>query len=190
MATCEGSARVYCQVPELSEGFDIDNSSYEMQQNEEGGTEGVDLNGVKHAYRDETWSHNFFTYDLPPREFRGKRGASKFFAHLPTLFNYGNYFGLSTFCGKLLWKQIGMLPILLTRLGTQWGEEMGEFVYCRIESVLGDSHVHGNEAPTQYSNILGKRRLYIPLFNHFKHHDVFPVHPITKMPPYYKSCNL
>ena len=52
--TFEGSARVYCQVPELSEGFDSDNSNYEMQQNEEGGTEGVDLNGVKHAYREET----------------------------------------------------------------------------------------------------------------------------------------
>ena len=42
-------------------------------------------NGVKHTYRDETWTKDFFTYDPKPKEFLGRRGTSQFFELLPTI---------------------------------------------------------------------------------------------------------
>jgi hypothetical protein len=79
------SARSQYQDPELSDGSQSDISDYKMQEEEKAGREGVDLNGVKHAYRDETWSNKFSTYEPQPRKFRGRRGASRFFSHLPTI---------------------------------------------------------------------------------------------------------
>jgi hypothetical protein len=67
---------------------------------------------------------------------------------------------------------------------------MDEFVCCRIKGISSNSHVHGNEAPTKYPNLLGKNRFYIPLSNNFKYYVSLSIHAIAAVPPYYKSRNL
>jgi hypothetical protein len=43
------------------------------------------IDGVKHVYRNETWSQNSFTYDPKPKDFIGRRGTTQFFHQLPII---------------------------------------------------------------------------------------------------------
>jgi hypothetical protein len=51
-------------VPTL-DNIDSDSSEEGMQ----GGVQ--DLNGVRHLYRDQTWTKEMFAFDPPPMEFTG-----------------------------------------------------------------------------------------------------------------------
>jgi hypothetical protein len=62
--------RIHREVPQLSEG-----SESELSVSD----------GIKHVYRDETWSHSFFTYETKPRGFFGKKGYNTIF---PSLANH------------------------------------------------------------------------------------------------------
>jgi hypothetical protein len=77
--------RVPRQVTQLSGGSESEISEYEVDEEEASNTEVEELIGVKHAFRDETWSQTFFTYDPKPKEFIGRRGTSQFFSHFPTI---------------------------------------------------------------------------------------------------------
>jgi hypothetical protein len=78
-------ARVSYAIPELSEGSSDDISEYEMKEEGDTSIRDGDMHGVRHVYKDETWSTKFFTYDPKPKEFRGRMGTTKFFAHMPSL---------------------------------------------------------------------------------------------------------
>jgi hypothetical protein len=41
--------------------------------------------GIRHAYRDETWSQKSFTYYPKPQEFLGRKGTMQFFYNLPSI---------------------------------------------------------------------------------------------------------
>jgi hypothetical protein len=56
-----------------------------MEEEGDTSTGDGDMHGVRHVYRDETWSTKFFTYDPKPKEFRGRMGTTKFFVHMPSL---------------------------------------------------------------------------------------------------------
>jgi hypothetical protein len=58
---------------ELSGGSSSEASEDDIEDNDGSGTTNIDLNGVRHVYRDETWSKKFFTYDPKPMAFRGRR---------------------------------------------------------------------------------------------------------------------
>jgi hypothetical protein len=88
--------RVPSQVTQVSGHFDDDISEDEG----DGDLGDVESNGVKHAYRDEPWSQDFFTYDPKPHEFLSRRGTSRFLTTYPVLCNYFNSFGHSLFCEK------------------------------------------------------------------------------------------
>jgi hypothetical protein len=71
-----------------------------MDDEGDGNLGDVESNGVKHVYRDETWSQDFFTYDLKPQEFLGWRNTSQFLTTYQVFCNYLNSFGHSFFCRK------------------------------------------------------------------------------------------
>jgi hypothetical protein len=77
--------RVPPQITQLIEEIDGEISEYELEDEEDDTMGDVGSNGVKHAYQDETWSQQFFTYDPKPQEFLGKRGTSRFFDHIPNI---------------------------------------------------------------------------------------------------------
>jgi hypothetical protein len=74
------TVRVQGHFPELSEL-----SQSESEDGDDANIMNVGNEALKHAYRDETWSQRSFTYDPKPREFLGRRGSQKFFAHMPTI---------------------------------------------------------------------------------------------------------
>jgi hypothetical protein len=39
---------------------------------------GGDGTGIKHVYRDDTWKHEYFTYDPKPHNFVGESGLNVF----------------------------------------------------------------------------------------------------------------
>jgi hypothetical protein len=69
-------SRVNCPIIQLSGASNSDISDYETEDEEDGNTGQGDLSGLKHVYRDDTWSTNFFTYDPKPKEFLGRMGTS------------------------------------------------------------------------------------------------------------------
>jgi hypothetical protein len=58
--------RVQGQVTQLSRGSATEISEYETEEEDTGNTWDVGNEAVKHAYRDETWSQSFFTYNPKP----------------------------------------------------------------------------------------------------------------------------
>jgi hypothetical protein len=77
--------RIHREVPQLSEGSESELSEYEMEEEEETDVGDSVSDGIKHVYRDETWSHSFFTYETKPRGFFGKKGYNTIF---PSLANH------------------------------------------------------------------------------------------------------
>jgi hypothetical protein len=68
---------------------------------------------------------------------------------------------------------------------------MGDFDGSRIESIFGNSYVHGHETTTELQVLLGERRNFFPLSNHFQHYDYITVFHITpKMSTHYQSQHL
>jgi hypothetical protein len=47
--------------------------------------ENVVIDGLKHVYRDETWSKKSFTSASKPQDFLGRKGIMQFFEHIPTI---------------------------------------------------------------------------------------------------------
>jgi hypothetical protein len=78
-------ARVERQIPQLSRDSSTDFSDYGTEEEEDAIYEDGNLSGVRHVYRDDTWSTNFFTYDPKPKDFLGRRDTSRFFAHIPSI---------------------------------------------------------------------------------------------------------
>ena len=68
--------RVLKQVAQLSEGSESEISEYEMEEDEDVNIKDSGKDGVKHKYREETWSQSFFTYDPKPMDFLGRTGTS------------------------------------------------------------------------------------------------------------------
>jgi hypothetical protein len=62
-----------------------DNSEYDSEVQEDANMEDVVSDGIRHAYRDETWSQKCFTYDPKLQEFLGRQGTMQFFYHFPTI---------------------------------------------------------------------------------------------------------
>jgi hypothetical protein len=79
-----------------------DISEYDIEEGQDANREEGDFTRVKHAYRDETWSKKFFTYDPPPREFRGRRGTSRFFPHLRRILQLWELFWPFTLLRKIV----------------------------------------------------------------------------------------
>jgi hypothetical protein len=77
--------RVHRNFPELNVGSESDISEYETEEEEDALMGDVTTDGVRHVFRDETWSQSSFTYDPKPRDFIGRRGTSQFFFQLPTM---------------------------------------------------------------------------------------------------------
>jgi hypothetical protein len=77
--------RVPRQIAQLNEGSESEISEYEIGEDEEIDGENTVIDGVKHKYRDETWSQRFFTYDPKPRDFIGRRSTTQFFRLIPTV---------------------------------------------------------------------------------------------------------
>jgi hypothetical protein len=67
--------RIQGQVTQVNVGFASEISEYETEEEDNGETVNVGIEAIRHAYRDETWSHKFFTYSPKPRKFIGRRGT-------------------------------------------------------------------------------------------------------------------
>jgi hypothetical protein len=76
--------KVDCPIPQLSGDSISDISDYETKKEEDANSGEGDLSGVKHVYRDETWSIKSFTYDPKPKDFKGRMGSTKFFVQIPS----------------------------------------------------------------------------------------------------------
>jgi hypothetical protein len=48
--------------------------------------------GLKHAYGDETWTQQSFTYAPKPKALIGRRGTMQFFEHFPTVLQLFEFF--------------------------------------------------------------------------------------------------
>jgi hypothetical protein len=112
-----------------------------------------------------------FTYDPKPREFLGRRGTEKFFAHMPIILQLFELFWPFNLLHKIVIEtnQYATEP-LDAHSNTRGGAKMGDFIKCRIESVFGDSYVHGNEEATELQVLLGESGDFFPLPNYFEHH--------------------
>jgi hypothetical protein len=73
------------QFPQLSPQSSSDISEYGSTGEEETNMEEALRDGIRHAYRDETWSQKSFTYDPQLQEFLGRRGTMQFFYNLPSI---------------------------------------------------------------------------------------------------------
>jgi hypothetical protein len=85
-------ARIERQVTQLNVGSTSEISENETKEENNGNIVNVGSKALKHAYRDETWSHKSFTYDPKPREFIGRRGTMQFFERLPTILQLFEFF--------------------------------------------------------------------------------------------------
>jgi hypothetical protein len=76
--------RAQNRLLQLSSSSELDISDEEVidSEEEDGGVENP--NGVKHWYRDSTWSRGSFTYHPPPREFLGISRPSRTYARDPS----------------------------------------------------------------------------------------------------------
>jgi hypothetical protein len=75
---------VHNDVATLSGALDSNISNYGSQEEEDGNMVVEDFNGVRHLYRDETWSQKHFTYSPKPMDFIGRRGTTQYFHHVPS----------------------------------------------------------------------------------------------------------
>jgi hypothetical protein len=166
------TSRVEGNFPELSAGSRSDLSDYDSEGADDTNTMNVGSEALKHAYRDETWSQRSFTYDPKPREFLGRRGTQKFFAHMPTLLQLFELFWPFNLLRKIFIETNRYATEPLNAQGsTRGGAKMGDLDNCRVESISGNSHVYGNETPTELQVLLEESRNSFPLSYHFQHHN-------------------
>jgi hypothetical protein len=90
------------QIIQLSNGSVSETSMCYSEDNDDIDTTNIDLNGMRYVYRDETRSKNFFTYDPKPMEFRGRRGTTRFFEHIPTTLQLFELFWPRTLLQKIV----------------------------------------------------------------------------------------
>jgi hypothetical protein len=76
----ERRVMVHNDVAILSDASDSDTLDYVSGEEEDV----HDLNGVRHVYRDDTWSQNHFTYSPKPMDFLGRRGTTQNFHRIPS----------------------------------------------------------------------------------------------------------
>jgi hypothetical protein len=113
--------RIPRQVAELSEGLESEISEYEMEEEDATNVGDLVTEGIKHAYRDETWSQSFFTYEPKPRGFVGRRGTVQFFHNLPTILQLFDLFWPSTVSRKIVIETNHYATMVLDALGTLGG---------------------------------------------------------------------
>jgi hypothetical protein len=66
-------------LTQLSIGLEGSIPDYETSVKDDEDNENSDCNGIKHMFRDETWSQTNFTYDPPCMPFLGRQDNAKFF---------------------------------------------------------------------------------------------------------------
>jgi hypothetical protein len=71
-------ARVPTAVIQLSIGSHSSIPDYEIDVEDDANNENSDCDGIKHMFRDETWSQGNFTYDPPRMPFLGARYNAAF----------------------------------------------------------------------------------------------------------------
>jgi hypothetical protein len=86
---------------QLSAGLEEKFSEYESDE-DDGNTGNPISNDVRHEYRDETWTQEFFMYDPKPREFIGSRDPSVFFSQIPTILHLFHLFWPFTLLRKIV----------------------------------------------------------------------------------------
>ena len=77
--------RIQGHMTQLSIGSASDISEGETNEEGNGNTGDVGSELVKHAYKDETWIQNSFTYDPKPQQIIGKMDTAQFFEHIPII---------------------------------------------------------------------------------------------------------
>jgi hypothetical protein len=141
--------RLKGQFPELSAGSMNDISQYGSDEEDDATGRNVGSEAVKHAYRDETWSQKCFTYDPKPRAFVGRRGTQRFFERMPTILQlFELFWPFNLLCKIIIETNRYATEPLDARGNTRGGAEMGGIDRCRIESIHGNSYVHGYEKAT------------------------------------------
>jgi hypothetical protein len=148
-------ARVDSRIPELSGDSVSDISEYETDEDEDGNSGLGDVSGVQHAYGDETWSTKFFTYDPKPKEFLGRMGTTKFFAHIPSILTLFELFWPFTLMHKIVIETNRYATHVLDALGnTRGGGGMDQHLCGRNQSIFSYPPLHGYEKATQCEIIL------------------------------------
>jgi hypothetical protein len=127
-----------------------DISEYETDEDEDGDSGLGDVSGVQHAYGDETWSTNFFTYDPKPKEFLGRMDTTKFFAHIPSILTLFELFWPFTLMRKIVIETNCYATHVVDALGNTRGgrAEMSEHYHGRIQSIFSSSPLHGYKKAT------------------------------------------
>jgi hypothetical protein len=172
--------RIQGHVTQLSAGSVSDISEYETDEEGNGNIGDVGSESVKHAYRDETWTQNSFTYDPKPQQFIGRRYTAQFFEHIPTILQLFEFFWPFNLLRKIVNETSRYATEPIDAQGnTRGGSKMGDVDGCRLQSILGHSHVYGNETATKLQDLLGERRQLLPLSNHFQHYDKGAFYTIT-----------
>jgi hypothetical protein len=77
--------RLPTAVTQLSTGLGSSIAEYETDLEDDADNENVNCDGIKHMFRDETWSQNNFTYDPPRMAFSGRQGTTRTFHRMPTM---------------------------------------------------------------------------------------------------------
>jgi hypothetical protein len=113
------------QVTQLSGRSESEISDYEIGEEDESNPEVVELNGVKHVYKDETWSQNFFTYDPKPKEFTGRSCTSRVFPHLPSILQLWELFWPFNLLRKIVVETNRYASHPLDALGNTMGAKNG-----------------------------------------------------------------
>ena len=91
--------KVYPHITQLSGGSSTSISDYDTEE-EEANSRNGDFSGIKHVFRDETWTTKYFAYDQKPKEFIGRMGTTQFFAQIPSVLTLFEVF----WSFNLLWK--------------------------------------------------------------------------------------
>jgi hypothetical protein len=113
--------RIPRQVAKLSEGSKSEISEYEMEEEDATNVGDSMTEGVKHAYRDETWSQSFFTYEPKPSDFVGRRSTTQFFHNLPTILQLFDLFWPSTVLRKIVIETNHYATMVADALGNTQG---------------------------------------------------------------------
>jgi hypothetical protein len=89
-------------VTQLSGGSFSDMSDSGTEEEGNANREADDVNAVKYMYRDETWSHKFFTYDPKRIDFVGSSGTTKDFQQVPSVASLFDLFWQVTMLLKIV----------------------------------------------------------------------------------------
>jgi hypothetical protein len=113
--------RVPRQVAQLSDGSESDISDYEIKEDEDVNVEDSGRDGMKHRYREETWSQGFLTNDPKPMDFLGRRSTSQFFRLVPTILQLFDLFWPFTILRKIVIETNRYATMVMDALGNTRG---------------------------------------------------------------------